>query len=58
MGKQRVVFKLNNSKGGEWQIQAFCPGREIEYVVGFKTDDEAWDWISGPKSQEWARVRG
>ena len=58
MGKLRVVFKLNNSRGGDWQVQLFCPNRQIEYVVGFKTDDEAWDWISGPKSKEWARVHG
>ena len=50
MKKSRVIFKLTNSRGGEWQIQAFCPHGKIEYVVGFKTDDEAWDWISGPKS--------
>jgi hypothetical protein len=39
MEKRRVVFKLNNSRGGDWQIQVFCPDRKIEYVVGFKV---AW----------------
>jgi hypothetical protein len=58
MEKLRVIFKLNHSRGGDWQIQVFCPDREIEYVVGFKTDDEAWDWINGPKSKEWARMHG
>jgi hypothetical protein len=58
MEKLRVVFKLCNSRGGEWQIQAFCPDGTIEYVVGLQADDDAWDWISGPKSNEWAWVRG
>jgi hypothetical protein len=58
MGKYRVIFMLKHSKGGDWQIQAFCPTGEIEHVVGFKTDVEAWDWISGPKSKEWASARG
>jgi hypothetical protein len=58
MGKLRVVFKLKNPRGGDWQVQLFCPDRQIEYVVSFKPDDEAWDWISGPKFKEWARVHG
>ncbi len=53
-----VVFRLSFSKGGDWLIQAFCPDGIIEYVVGFKSDDEAWDWISGPKSKEWAGMHG
>jgi hypothetical protein len=58
MRKSRVIFMLKNSKGGEWQIQAFCPGGVIEYIVGFKTDDEASDWINGPQSKEWANAHG
>jgi hypothetical protein len=58
MEKLRVIFKLNHSRDGQWLIQAFCPDHKIEYVVGFKSDDEAWQWISGPQSKEWARMRG
>ncbi len=58
MDKLRVVFKLNHSRDGQWHVQAFCPDDKIEYVLGFKSDDEAWQWISGPQSKEWARMRG
>jgi hypothetical protein len=58
MGKLRVIFMLKNSKGGDWQIQAFCPHGVIEHILGFKTDEEAWDWISGPQSKEWSSARG
>jgi hypothetical protein len=59
MKKLRVIFSMKYSRGnGEWQVQAMCPDRVIEYITGFKSGDEAWDWISGPKSKEWAGVRG
>jgi hypothetical protein len=58
MCKLRVVFKLNRSRDGEWQIQVFRPDQKIEYVLGFKSDDEAWDWVNGPGSKDWTRIRG
>jgi hypothetical protein len=35
MGKTpRVVFHPKRIAGGDWQIEAHCPGTEIRYITG------------------------
>jgi len=59
MGKSpRVIFTQRRIAEGDWQIQANCPGVEIQYVNGFKNKAEIDEWIAGASKIKWLRSHG
>jgi hypothetical protein len=54
----RVTFKYKRIAEGEWQIEAHCPGVEIEYISGFKSKAEIDEWLQGSRRIDWLRSQG
>ena len=54
----RVDFKLERVAEGDWRIVASCPGKETEYITGFKTKAEVDEWLSGTRRIAWLRSQG
>jgi hypothetical protein len=58
MAEPHVIFEPQQI-GDEWQIRAHCPGAVLEYVTGFKSEQDAKDWIANPAmTKRWLRKRG
>jgi hypothetical protein len=59
MGKfPRVIFKHQRIADSDWQIQAYCPDAEIQYVSGFKSKAEIDEWLGGAGKIKWLRSHG
>ena len=59
MGKSpRVIFTQQRIAEGDWQIEANCPGVEIQYVNGFKNKAEIDEWLAGAGKIRWLRSHG
>jgi hypothetical protein len=43
--RPKVIFEPQYLAEGEWQIRAHYPKAVIEYISGFKSEDEANGWI-------------
>jgi hypothetical protein len=54
----KVVFEPRQMGPEEWQIRLHCPGAEIQYVEGFKSEAEAKNWPESPEGQAWLTARG
>jgi hypothetical protein len=54
----RVDFKLERVAEGDWRIVASAPGKETEYISGFKTKAEVDEWLSGTRRIAWLRSHG
>jgi hypothetical protein len=59
MGRDRdVVFKPKQVAEGDWQIEAHCPGAEIRYINGFKSEAEVQAWLAGSHWHVWLAEHG
>jgi hypothetical protein len=54
----RVIFKHQRIADNDWQIQAHCPGAEIQYITGFKSKAEIDEWLAGTGKITWLRSQG
>lgn len=54
----RVDFKLERVAEGDWQIVASYPGKETQYISGFKTKAEVDAWLTGTRRIAWLRSQG
>lgn len=54
----RVIFKYQRIADNDWQIQAHCPGTEIQYINGFKSKAEIDEWLAGDGKIRWLRSQG
>jgi hypothetical protein len=54
----RVIFKYQRIADDDWQIQAHCPGAEIQYIKGFKSKAEVDEWLTGSGRLAWLRSQG
>jgi hypothetical protein len=43
---------------GEWQIEVYCPGAEIQCIKGFKSKAEIDGWLQGSRRIDWLRSQG
>jgi hypothetical protein len=48
-----VIFKAQRIAADDWQVVAHCPGAQLLYITGFKTEESARAWIRGPLSKAW-----
>jgi hypothetical protein len=56
--RPKVIFEPQYIAEGEWQIRAHYPEAVIEYISGFKSEDEANGWIRSICKHTWLRERG
>jgi hypothetical protein len=56
--KIRVIFKFNRIDEGDWQIQAHCPGGDIQYITGLKDKADVDDWLAGSRRLAWLKSHG
>jgi len=54
----RVIFQHQRIAEGDWQIQAHCPGAQIQYISGSKSKAEIDDWLAGTNKITWLRSQG
>jgi len=54
----RVIFKHQRIADGDWQIQAHCPGAEVQYINGFPNKSEIDEWLAGAGKIKWLRSQG
>ena len=53
-----VSFKARLIPGCAWEIVAHCPKGTVDFIEGFKNEEEATTWISGGESLKWIRAQG
>jgi hypothetical protein len=55
----KITFEPQPLKlGGEWQLVAAFPNGLTVNITGFKTEDEAKQWLGSPRRMEWVRAHG
>jgi hypothetical protein len=52
------IFEAQRIADDDWQIRVHCPGAQIQYITGFKSEAEAKEWIASGGRQAWARAWG
>jgi hypothetical protein len=46
MAKTMPVLQIRNVNGGSWSVHAEFPNGTFEDISGFKTENEANEWIA------------
>jgi hypothetical protein len=54
----KVICEARQVGPEDWQIRLHCPGAELQYVEGFKSEAEAKNWPESPEGQAWLQARG
>jgi hypothetical protein len=54
----RVIFSSKRIAEGDWQIEAHCPGAEIQYIKGLISKADADEWMAGERKVTWLRSQG
>jgi hypothetical protein len=54
----KVVFEPRQIGPTDWQIRLHCPGAELQYVEGFKSEAEAKSWPGSLEGQAWLEAHG
>jgi hypothetical protein len=54
----KVVFEIRQIGPTDWQIRVHCPGAELQYVDGFKSEAEAKNWPESLEGHAWLKARG
>jgi hypothetical protein len=54
----RVIFSPKRIAEGDWQIEAHCPGAEIQFVTGFASKADIDEWLAGDRKIAWLRSKG
>lgn len=52
------MFAMPVKAGADWQILVTHSNGNQEIVGGFKTELDALNWMAGPASFEWGKLRG
>jgi hypothetical protein len=52
-----AIYTLIETEG-DWQIEAHCPGAEIQCIKGFKSKAEIDEWLQGSRRIDWLRSQG
>ena len=53
-----VSFNARFIPGCAWEIVAHCPRGVVDFIEGFKNEEEAIAWISGGESLKWIEAHG
>jgi hypothetical protein len=54
----KIIFEPQKIGEGDWQIRAHCPGAELQYIKGFKTEADARKWPGSDECGIWLKARG
>ncbi|MBA2397162.1 MAG: hypothetical protein H0V72_00345 [Bradyrhizobium sp.] len=58
MASKPVSFRARLIPGCAWEIVAHCPKKTVDFIEGFKNEEDALAWISGSESVKWIKAQG